>query len=759
MTSSEQFRWIKDNTVRPITSKVLGVSAFPEMIHLDDLGYNRTLTVKDKDGNPCYGIFCTRQGQRAYIASVEGYIERAVLSMMFTDDALHEAIYAADTPSEVNLGESHISVARFSDPYFRADLSSIPRQRWVGFSNNFGPFSDFCLFPYNFLAATSRNHEDYKIVIFQPSVNHGTWQGEMWTPYADINAGTLFDEVTSDSIVNVVANIRSVLLNMKFAKHMTTDAVGTSDPYYCTNDICAAISEVMGIPLESRDQYGPVIESALFGDDNMYQSGADGVLMMACITGADHYQFVLQHRQPLAEIFDMGSRYNAYSKPITRLSGFHWSAAVACLDRLARWGACGWEQTYTDPVTNKETRRVQYPNQYASRTVSAWCGWNEQIRDFEASYSNAPALFGNTVWEDEAKCRYWESTNEAASGSIEWSKLFTKSLFQENFTSGGWFDKLLNKGVVLNMNAEMPTEAENFAGVRRADFGVMHVPAGEFIEILNEMAQQFEMIAERGGGTIEATKNFTATLPSNEDDPRVDMTGLDQFPCRYAVDNGYVLDDLEHVYGIGIGKYYKTLHELEPQIDPDTTFFNILKGTATLDGNRKSSLENSMRTIVARFGADIEIALSKMTHQNTVRTRDSILNWINSFEYGNGTAQQFIDAARASKAQGTYNPTEEYFDVYFRCVQNNGRWEPVEILNFYGTWKEVWEDSADYRRIAIPHYTVEYGAYGGCYRFASKSVEVSIAPNRTEEKEAYSLYAQIAQWFGSVDWAWKAMAY
>ena len=288
MTSSEQFRWIKDNTVRPITSKVMGVSAFPEMIHLEDLGYNRTLTVKDKEGNHCYGIFCTRQGQRAYIASVEGYIERAVLSMMLTDDALHEAIYAADTPSDVNLGESPIRVARFSDPYSRAALSSIPRQRWVGFLNNFGPFSNFCLFPYNFLAATARNHEDYKIVIFQPSVNHGTWQGEMWTPYGDINAGTLFDEVTSDPNVNVVANIRSVLLNMKFAKHMTTDAVGTSDPYYCTNSICEAISEVMGIPSESRDQYGPVIESAVFGDNNNYQSGADGVLMMACITGVDN---------------------------------------------------------------------------------------------------------------------------------------------------------------------------------------------------------------------------------------------------------------------------------------------------------------------------------------------------------------------------------------------------------------------------------------------------------------------------------------
>lgn len=759
MTSGEQFRWIKDNTVRPITSKVLGASAFPEMIHLEDASGKRTLVVKDKDGNPCYGIFCTRQGQRAYIASVEGYIERAVLSMMLTDDALHEAIYAADTPSDVNLGESPISVARFSDPYFRADLSSIPRQRWVGFINNFGPFSNFCLFPSTFLMATSRAHEDYKIVIFQPSVNHGSWQGEMWTPHADINAGTLFDEVKSDSNVNVVANVRSVLLNMKFAKHMTTDAVVTSDPYYCTNAICEAISDAMGILLESRDQYGPVIESAVFGDDNMYQSGADGVLMMACITGADHLQLVWQNRQPLTEIFDMGSRNNAYSKSITRLSGFHWSAAVACLDRLARWGACGWEPTYTDPVTKEVAKRVQYPNQYASRTVSASCGWNEQIRDFEAAYSNAPASFGNTVWEDETKCSYWESTNEAASGSIEWSRLFTKSLFQENFTAGGWFDKLLNKGVVLHMNAEMPTDAENFAGVRRADFGVMHVPAGTFVEILEEMAQQFEMIAERGGGTIEATKNFAATLPSNEDDPMVDATGLDQFPCRYAVDNGYVLDYLENVYGIGIGKYYKTLHELEPQIDPATTFFNILKGTATLDGNRKSSLENSMRMIVARFGADIETALSKMTHQNTVRTRDSILNWINSFEYGNGTAQQFIDAARASKAQGKYEPTDGYFDVYFRCVQNNGRWEPAEILNLYGTWKEVWEDSSEYRRIAIPHYTVEYGEYGGCYEFASKYVEVSIAPNRTEEKEAYSLYAQVAQWFGAVDWSWKAMAY
>lgn len=757
MTSSEQFRWIKDNTVRPITSKVLGVSAFPEMIHLEDLGYNRTLTVKDKDGNPCYGIFCTRQGQRAYIASVEGYIERAVLSMMLTDDALHEAIYAADTPSEVNLGESPISVAQFSDPYFRAALSSIPRQRWVGFSNNFGPFSNFCLFPSTFLFATIRGLGDYMLTVYQPSVNHGTWQGEMWTPHADINAGTLFDEVTSESNVNVVANIRSVLLNMKFAKHMTTDAIVTSDPYYCTNAICATISKVMGIPLESRDQYGPVIESAGFGY-NRLSPGAEGVLMLACITGADHFQLVSQDRQPLAETIKMGY-CEPYSKPITRLSGFHWSAAVACLDRLSRWGACGWEPTYTDPVTKEVARRVQYPNQYASRTVSASCWWKDQIRDFEASYSNAPASFGNTVWEDETKCSYWESTNEAASGTIEWSKLFTKSFFQENFTSGGWFDKLLKNGVVLHMNAEMPTDAENFAGVRREDFGVMHVPAGEFIEILDEMAQQFEMIAERGGGTIEATKNFTATLPSNEDDPMVDATGLDQFPCRYAVDNGYVLDYLEHVYGIGIGKYYKTLHELEPQIDPDTTFFNILKGTATLEGNRKSSLENSMRMIVARFGADIETALSKMTHPNTVRTRDSILNWINSFEYGNGSAQQFIDAARASKAQGTYEPTEEYFDIYFRCVQNNGRWEPVEILNFHGTWKEVWEDSADYRRSTIPHYTVDYLAYGECYRFASKYVEVSIAPNRTEEKEAYSLYAKIAQWFGAVDWAWKAMAY
>ena len=151
--------------------------------------------------------------------------------------------------------------------------------------------------------------------------------------------------------------------------------------------------------------------------------------------------------------------------------------------------------------------------------MSASCWWNEQRRDFEASYANAPASFGKTVWEDETKCKYWESTNEAASGTIEWSKLCAISLFQENFTSGGWFDNLLiNKGVVLNMNAEMPTDAENFAGVRREDFGVMHVPAGEFIGILDEMAQQFEMIAERGGGTIEATKNFTATLPSNEDE-------------------------------------------------------------------------------------------------------------------------------------------------------------------------------------------------------------------------------------------------
>lgn len=757
MTSSEQFRWIKDNSVRPITSKVLGASAFPAMIHLENVSGKFTLIVKDKDGNPCYGIFCTRQGQRAYIASVEGYIERAVLSLMLTDDALHEAIFTADTPSEVNLGESPIRVAQFSNPYFRADLSSIPRQRWVGFHNNFGPFSNFCLFPSSFLFATIRGHGDYMLTVYQPSVNHGTWQGEMWTPHADINAGTLFDEVTSDSNVNVVANIRSVLLAMKFAKHMTTDAVVTSDPHYCTNAICATISEVMGIPLKSRDQYGPVIESAGFGD-NRLSHGADGVLMWACITGADHFQLVLQDRQPLAETIKMG--YPApYSKPITRLSGFHWSAAVACLDRLARWGACGWEPTYTDPVTKEVAQRVQYPNQYASRTVSASCWWNDQIWDFEASYSNAPALFGNTVWEDETKCSYWESTNEAASGSIEWSRLFTKSFFQENFTSGGWFNKLLNNGVVLNMNAEMPTNAENFAGVRRADFGVMHVQADTFIEILEEMAQQFEMIAERGGGKIEATKNFTATLPSNEDEPRVDATGLDQFPCRYAVDNGYVLDYLEHVYGIGIGKYYKTLHELEPQIDPDTIFFNILKGTATLAGNRKSSLENSMRMIAARFGADIETALSKMTHQNTVRTRDSILNWINSFEYGNGTAQQFIDAARASKAQGRYNPRNEYFDIYFRCVQNNGRWEPAEILNFFDTWQDVWEDSAEYRWRTYPHYTVEYGAYGGCYEFASKSVEVSIAPNRTEEKDAYSLYAQIAQWFGAVDWSWKAMAY
>lgn len=757
MTSSEQFRWIKDNTARPITSKVLGASAFPAMIHLEDASGKRTLIVKDKDGNPCDGVFCTKKGQRAYIASVEGYIERAVLSMMFTDDALHEAISAADTPSEVDLEDSPISVARFSDVYFRADLSSIPRQRWVGFFGNFGQFSNFCLFPSSFLFATIRSLGDYKLTVYQPSVNHGTWQGETWTPYPNINAGTLFDEVKSDSNVNIVSNIRSVLLNMRFAQHMTTDATATLDPMYCTNSICATISEAMGISFDVREQYGPVIESAGFGD-NRLSHGADGVLMWACITGADHFQLVLQDRQPLAETIKMGYRA-PYSEPIKRLSGFHWSAAVACLDRLARWGACGWEPTYTDPVTKKATRRVQYPNQYASRTVAASCWWNEQIQDFEAAYSNTPASFGNTVWEDETKCSYWESTNEAASGQIEWSRVFSKSAFEETFTAGTWFDDLLNNGIALNMNAEMPIDAENFAGVRRADFGVMHVPAGTFIAMLEDMERNLEIITEGGGGSISATKNFAATLPSNEDDPRVDATGLDQFPCRYAVNNGYVKDYLEHVYGIGIGKYYKTLHELEPQIDPATTFFNILKGSAMLNGNRITSLEGAMGTVVASFGADVETALAKMTHPNTVRTRNSILNWINSFEYGNGTAQQFIDAARASKEQGRYEPLGQYFDIYFRCVQNNGRWEPAEILNFFDTWQDVWEDSADYRWRTYVHYSGDYGSYGLCYPFASKYVDVSIGPNRTEEKEAYSLYAQVAQWFGAVDWSWKAMAY
>lgn len=757
MQSLSQFFWTADRAYSPIGSAQLGAE-LPALIIPSSAGTARHFRVANEDSAVCEGSFCGNKGQRSLVATVEGFIERAALSQLANDDSLNATLLALGNgkPTATLLNDTPIGISYLEDASYRATASFFPRQllySGVGFN---GVQNALLLVPHSFLSAGTRNLAMFSI--FAPSISHGTWSGIHWTEYGNISAATLMPQIGNGNSLKRKNGLCDLLMAQNFARHMTTDALYSPDGGgFCTNGICDFLSAALGL---DGTQYFLRIAPAQSSSEALEDHSPVGVFRRACVSGEVNEELAKSGVMPLARVMGIAAQYPSQGDlSIPRLSAFHMAAVNSCLVRVAKWGAFGWVNEFIDPISGEAAKRMQYPNQYATRQIIATCDWNATTQQFEAGYANSQAAWGNSVYEDEAKCKYSESGDDSATGMITWNKAFDRALFNQHFKASGAYAALLANGVQLHMNAQMPEDAENFADVRRADFGVMHLTAAQLLSALGTIANaaQGTFYGESGGGSVHAQKTFSACMPSTSDPVTATATGLDGYPCSFAVNKGYVVNNLINVFGIGAGEIYDTDHDTEPLVAPVSDFVNCFGSTASASALRVQNMASALRSIGASFMADVEAALSNAPIAGTVKTRADILNWINGFEYGDGTAQYIADIVNATKSQGQYEPLDDYFDLYFTCVQNGGTWEPDSLVNFFTSGTAQWADSAAYRWSTLPQNAVQYGALTG-YNYMRKGATVSIMPNRAETKNDFSIYAKIRCWLGAVDWAWKGIA-
>lgn len=751
--SKLQFRWCAANGVASATTALYDRIPFTILKESGETTFLYSVIASGAKGFP-KSSQCDTDGQRDYCACIEGVIERSVLCHMVTGDDLHNQLDDDCTNKFLTDGIG-ISVGIMGGPNTRKLVMKRPRQF------NRSIFQWYAASMSRFLGVLPREFQYPNRVIFAPSFSAATWNGNVFTEIQDANkAETLMTEVSNENQFVSVDGFKAFYeaQDQYTTKHYTTNQLygyyeeGNSHEIQTYNDLLDFINKKVGMsqknwlvkyqPSDSGESYwvtGSGIYDAL---DCTVFGGTDTSIVSYCATNYNNYCL-----------------YPQYIDAPIRLTGFIWGAANACLERVGAWGAQGFNATYEDEAGYAHDRAV-YPMKTLTREVMVDIWWNETDACFEGGYSNAKVFWDEcSVWRSNVlQMGYNESTNEGASGDISWHKVFDAGFFGANFVPSGEFDWLIQNGTPINMNAKIPIDDPEHAGEQQANYGVMHLTAAQLLAAI-EGIESFagEFTEDSGGGGIHAEKSMSATLPEPDavEETDCDAWGLDDFPCSYAVTHDYVKNNSAFLWGIGVGKIWDTS---EWQYNnPVASFVNVFgsESFSVAGANRQINLRKAMSQVVAKFVPDCEKARQRLLLVNRIAGKQTIENWFNGFEFGNGDIASMIAQAEDSWSQGNYEETSPYYDLYFLCNADN---EPISLIAFAETWQANWVDSDDYRWQTFPQ-SKRKGAFGSWvegYAYLQKYVYVNIEPNRTKIYEDWKVRASITGWLQAHDWDWRA---
>ena len=756
--SKLQFRWCAANGVSSATTALY--SRIPFTI-LKESGERTSLYSVIETGVKGFPLsaHCDTDGQRDYCACIEGVIERSVLCQMVTGDDLHNQLEDDCTFKFLTDGIG-ISVGIMGDPHTRNLVMKRPRQ----FNRKI--FQWYAASMSRFLGVSPREFPNLNRIIFAPSFSAVIWYGNSFREIMSANtAETLMNEVNNENQFVSVESFKDVYeaQNQYTTKHYTANQLGS---YYeeggvqesqIYNDLLDFINKKVGM---SQPNWLVKVQPSDSGES--YMTTGNGIYdALDCTVFGGTDTSIMNYLTTSCNLYCI---YPYYVNAPIRLTGFIWGAANACLERVGAWGAMGFGATYEDENGNAHDR-VMYPMKTLERNVRLDIGWNYEEARFEGVYSNAKAFWSECdVWRSNIlQMGYHESSNEGASGRIEWNRIFDKILFGTYFVPSGMFANLVSERVDIHMNAKIPNDSPEHAGEQAANYGVMHITAAQLQAAIRGIDSYMHeylqipaiMFDEAGGGDISAEKSMSATLPEPDAvaETDCDAWGLDDFPCNYAVTHDYVKNNTALLWGIGVGKIWDTSEWRYN--NPVDSFVNVFGGQSfsVAGANRGINLRKAMSQVVVKFAPDCEQARQRRVMANRIAGKQTIENWFNGFEFGDGNLANMLAQAESSRTQGTYEKTSDYYDLYFICDNNN---KPFSLIAFAETFQKTWIDSDEYRSHTYSQSTRKGIAGVEGYPYLEKYVSINIEPNRTTIYDDWIVRASITGWLQAHDWDWRA---
>lgn len=730
-------------------------------------------------------------GFNAMMATADGMMERAVLSMLSQDDNLAHGLVRNMDVGEGWVGENQkpvdpAAIDLKECPFYlglleRADVrAEMAYQNGTGRSFRMagtGAWNTLRELLGRFLEQRDGRYDlDKQRIIFPPQITIGKWgrgeeSGMCWTRLANNDASTILpivvpSESDSESFCPFAGLISDIIRDSEFGKQCdVSHAVG----YDGHGDISAfshwleSYFSDSGLP-DVRFRHNALPEEGTSGGTSL--DLLFGLTMMTPY-GREEFSDEL-YRSGLMD--HLMAPYYPYPSAWThRFSGFDWLALNVFLERACRYGVQGWTDEYSSPEGGLK-HRVIFPNHYVLRTVTLTIEHDESEGKLVARLDNDKA-----AWSDEPTLKpygefsYSEGPVEEG-GDIGVQRSYDLSRICDVINFFGLDDFLIRVMPDVIDTNEVPEYSFNGAvylwtgGFVRPDPPVtcFHCDAEKLLKTFRDYVDETgdTSVIEAGGdgSSLRFEKNFTAAYCDHTSRYlTADGAGLDTFPCKFAKLNGYVPSS-QTMYSIAHCRMWDS-SEVVGTADEDIVFIDKANwGEGYYDRQDESkAMKHLSGQQVSRCYKSINIAAAQRQIGNDLKSKDEVLDWINSFDFGDGTEaffQQLLDDG-ISTVNFTIDPRRTWVDFYIRFGQtDDGRIAEslyqtcIGNTQVYGQGSESWPPSTYWdntrKEDTSEKIVMETGSFWfGCY------------PNRTEQKRDYTLQITTPRWLSAFNWLWK----
>ena len=730
VNSTKQFAWIPKGRLE---SKSLDYNYFPFGLEIDLSGIEsggkpRARTITEMMETP-KSVHCTEKGRLAYIATAEGFIERFLLSMLANDNEAHARLEEAAAE-----GDSAVANMEFSGfPFSLGSLSKANVRKMLTDGNrqrNLKIFNALLWFPASTWDNAKSISNSYR-TIFTPTLSVGEWNGSVWSrvyptlsfPVMSVERGvqstTVQHEFGDDS--NAPNRFNTVAFEQNFESGNVTET--TSD---ITRFIASRIDATHAIDTggfkenATDDEYVSSYLLMTFMSPEFFRVGSSGFQNL-------HYSLYAL----------LSPQYNHTT--VMRLSMFHWSALNSFLCRFAHMGVQGSEGTYYVPLLAETRWRTTFKNLYAARTVTLGATFDATRQEFDVGYVNGPAEWSEVRYEHTASAHYFESHGEGREGGLDGAWEFVLS-------TADWSRERLSQLGELIQSPNNP------------DVSILHI-SGDSLK--NYLLSNAAYITNRYsvGGSLSFTKSFSAAVQDGVYE--CDAEGLDSYPCDFSVSRGYVHPDAL-VCAVGKGRLYNT-YLGKNQKDPVALPINSDCGPFKLSLSRKDSIKAAMEACANRMSIDSRLAQEKysnLLNTPSITNQDTILSWMNSFEFGSivgstqaGDIEAYYKNLLMSRLRDNdWDAEYPYYDLYFTDDPNNADSLVFTRIDAVLANEPHFQDTEEYRS-----YTFTMSDDEGYFSLLTKAFDFDSSPNRTNEMEDWSFDYEIPCWLIMHTWQWKAM--
>ena len=361
------------------------------------------------------------------------------------------------------------------------------------------------------------------------------------------------------------------------------------------------------------------------------------------------------------------------------------------------------------------------------------------LQEFDVGYVNGPAEWSEVRYEHTASAHYFESHGEGREGGLDGAWEFVLS-------TADWSRERLSQFGELTPSPNNP------------DVTILHI-SGDSLK--NYLLSNAAYITNRYsvGGSVSFTKSFSAAVQDGVYE--CDAEGLDSYPCDFAVSRGYVHPDAL-VCAVGKGRLYNT-YLGKNQKDPVALPINSDCGPFKLSLSRKDSIKAAMEACANRMAIDSRLAQEKysnLLNTPSITNQDTILSWMNSFEFGSivgSTQAGDIEAYYKNLLMSRLRDSEwgaeyPYYDLYFTDDPNNADSLVFTRIDAVLANEPHFQDTEEYRS-----YTFTMSDDEGYFSLLTKAFDFDSSPNRTNEMEDWSFDYEIPCWLIMHTWQWKAM--